>query len=235
MRPGDYNSKIQAENYHKKRFVNGLEVVNQDEMDLLRVWLSVYSDSKKSKIYLDMGTGTGRLLRILFELKPNLLLALDNSQAMLDYLKQIYIQEVNKKTLLLIRSQSNKTTLVSNSINIITSFHLMKHLENIEPTIKESYRILQPAGLIIFDILNKNSLVRLNLETCFALNENQIRDILQNNGFKIIEMKYMHTFGETIYRFLPGSIGIIFRKLDKFISNSVLRTGTKIFILAQKL
>lgn len=234
MKPGDYQLKIQAEKYYKTRFVNGLEIVNKNEMDLLKHWLTVYGNPKESTVFLDVGTGTGRLLDTILNFQPAQVIALDNSQAMLDYLKHVYSREVSNKTIRLVKSKADKTSFKNNSIDILTGFHLMKHLEKVESTIKESQDILKNSGLMIFDILNKNSIIQFNLSDCFALTEKQVKDILAHNGFKIIEIKYMHAFGETIYKFLNHPLVAIFHTFDNFFSDT-FKAGTKIFVIAQKL
>lgn len=234
MKPGDYQLKIQAEEYYKTRFGNGLEIVNKDEMDLLKHWLAVYGNPKESTVFLDVGTGTGRLLDTILNFQPAQVIALDNSQAMLDYLKHVYNREVSKKTIRLVKSKADKTLFNNNSIDIITGFHLMKHLGESESVIKESYSILKRNGFVVFDFLNKNSLIRFNVSDCFALTEKQIRNMLMNNGFKIIEIKYMHAFGETIYKFLNHPLVAIFHTFDNFFSDT-FKAGTKIFVIAQKL
>lgn len=228
MRAGDYKTPIQAEEYYKKRFSAGFDIVNRDEMKILKRWL-VRIQAKK-KVSLDVGTGTGRILRALLDSGCKKIYALDQSTAMLGYLGKIYKNEIMEGKIQPIVTPSHKIPLKPNSIDFATSFHLFKHLPNIEPTLMEVNKVLKPGGFFIFDVLNKNSLVRFNLGMCYVLSNDQLTLLLNKNGFTVDLISYIHPFGETIY----GKFGNVLGLIPEIFDNSQLKFGTKIFVLARK-
>ncbi len=228
MKKSDYQSFKQADQYYRLRFSN-LSQVNQDEMLLLEKWLK---DVGTKKIHLDLGTGTGRIVTILLKHHPKKIYALDQSEAMLKYLNHLYKKEVEAKKIRTVKATSSKIPVNSSTIDIITAFHLFKHLPDIEPTLKEADRILKKGGYLIFDALNTNSLIRFNLGTCFALSDIELFDKLSKNGFIIHNVAYLHNFGETVYNLL-GLAAKIIQPADLFMSEH-FKIGTKIFVLAKK-
>lgn len=232
MKKGDYKSIAQAKKYHQRRFKNGLEIVNLDEMRILNSWLAKIPI--KNKVILDIGTGTGRVVNSLLNYNVKKIYALDKSQAMLELLSKIYNEEIKKGRVESINASSRRIPLNTNSVDIITSFHLFKHLPDIKPTLKEINKVLKPGGYFIFDILNINSLIKFNLSTCYATDEAQIKHTLTQCGFSVKTVVYMHPLGETVYGIFGKIFGIVPRSFDKVINILGLKLGTKIFILAQK-
>lgn len=232
MKKGDYKSIAQAKKYHQGRFNNGLEIVNLDEMSIFDKWLAKIP--VKQKVILDIGTGTGRAINSLLNYNTKKIYALDQSQAMLHLLSKIYTEEIKKGRVESINASSQRIPLSSNSVDLITAFHLLKHLPNIEPTLREINKVLKPGGYFIFDILNINSLIKFNLGTCYAMTETQIKYTLVQRGFTIKAVVYMHSLGETVYGIFGKMLGTVPYTFDKLFSMLGLKLGTKIFILAQK-
>ena len=230
MKTSDYQSLKQANEYYNLRFKN-LYRVDRDEITLLENWLRSMKFHDNS-IFLDLGTGTGRVLKVLLEYRPKTIHALDQSEAMLEYLGKLYKTEINSKKIKPIKAKANKTPVKSASVNLVSAFHLFKHLPEIASTLREINRILRPRGYLIFDVLNKNSIIRFNLGTCFALTEEGVRKELETEGLKVIEIKYLHNLGETIYNIPYGEY--LVHQIDKLISFVFPKSGTKIFIVAQK-
>lgn len=230
MKKGDYQSPQAVEKYATKRFAGGLTYVSADELDIIKKWIRKSNiNNDMSKIYLDIGTGTGRVLDIILAAKPKKIYALDKSQAMLGYIKKNYSKTGLVQTFL---APSNKIPLKDNSVDTVTALHLVKHLENVKSTILEVKRVLKSGGYFIFDVLNRNSLIQLNLGTCYAISRKEIINILESMGFRVKKIYSLHTFGETVYN-LFGS-NSIFRNLDFFLSKK-LESGTKLIVIAEKI
>lgn len=231
MKKGDYKSSFQANAYDQFRFAGGLSLVDADEKKVLSGWISKIE--KPNSIYLDLGAGTGRITEEILKHKHKKVIALDLSTSMLNVLKSRLNKKHANYKLQTIVARSDNTTLGSANVDIITSFHLFKHLKSIAPTLREAARILRHRGYIIFDVLNKKSLVALNMGTCFALDQKEISKELEKAGFKVSEVKYLHCLGESVYRYeLPRNIAIV---LDNITQHLNLGVGTKMLILAQRI
>lgn len=230
MKIGEYNSPKRAQDYNLNRFRGGLKLIHSDEMEIIKKWLRV-TVSKKSPVILDLGAGTGRAISSLINVHPKTIYALDQSKAMLKLLKENYPSEVKKELVKTIVGSSRKISLPEESVDLVLSLHLFKHLRNVIPTIVQVRRVLKKSAFFVFDVLNINSIIRFNLGTCFAKDRSSIIKILKDNGFIVKEIIPLHAFGETVYN-LPVSPFIKF--IDKLISDKKLSVGTKFFILAQK-
>lgn len=232
MKKGDYKTLAQAQKYHQGRFKNGLEIVSRDEMRIFNNWLAQIPI--KNKVILDIGTGTGRIINNLLNYNVKKIYALDQSEAMLNYLREIYKEEIRNGKIQPVIAPVHKIPLNSKSTDFATAFHLFKHLPDIKPALKEINKVLRPGGYFIFDILNINSLIKFNLGTCYALSETQVRYILAQRGFAVKGIVYLHPLGETIYSIFGGILSIVPYVFDKIINVLGLKVGTKIFVLAQK-
>jgi len=226
MIKGDYETSEKAKRYETKRFSDGLSAVSQDELNLLKRFLK---NVETNKVYLDLGTGTGRVLSVTTKLNPKKIYAVDASQAMLERLQKAY----KSKKIKTINTKADKTTLKQSSVDVATSFHLFKHLEKPEKVIVEVSRVLKTDGLFAFDVLNKNSIINLNLGSCYSVNYSSINQMLTKNHLRILQVTYLHFLGETVYKMLGLANIKLVRDMDYFISNK-LKIGTKIFILAEK-
>lgn len=232
MISSDYKTEKQARAYLEHRFHKGLNKVNQDELRLLDTWIAEF-ETRKNLTFADLGTGTGRFLNTLLKYSPNKVFALDQSRAMLDQLGKKYLNQIKSKNIELIVSSAEKTGLKTKSIDLVTAFHLMKHLPNILPTIREVSRILKKDSYFIFEVLNTNSIIKLNLGTCVAISEENLRKILLNNNFKIIKIAYLHPLGETVYN-IPIFLIPLVQIFEKLVNMFLPSAGTKIFIKAIK-
>ena len=230
MKVGEYKSPNRALDYNLNRFKDNLKFIHFDEMKALEKLISI-SKLKNQAIILDLGAGTGRAIKFLLRANPKKIYAFDQSPAMLKLLEENYPNEIKKGLVKTIVGSSNKITLPKNTIDIVVSLHVFKHIKDINPTLKEVNRILNQDGFIIFDILNLNSIIRFNLGTCYALDKVYVYKTLEKNGFLVKSILPLHIFGETVYNF--GGVKII-DLIDKFISRTGFPISTKFFILAQK-
>ena len=233
MKKGDYSTIKKAKRYDKERFSGNLKTINMDEIDIIRTFIARNLHSH-SPIILDIGAGTGRVTKELIRFKPKNLFALDQSKTMLNLLIENLHHEYESGVLKIIVSNSDNIPLNNNSLDLAVSMHLFKHLTDLKPTINETSRILKKGGLFLFDFLNSRSLIKLRPTTCSIYNLQYIQGLLRDSGFLAVDHKYVHGFGETIYRFIYPNCLNFFHKIDAKISNK-LHIGTKVIIIARKI
>lgn len=232
MRPTDYKTKEQALAYEHYRFSNGLKTVAKNEENLIIKWLSKVENINEY-ICIDLASGTGRGLNLLLKAKVKKIYAIDQSDAMLSFIREKFKREVKQNRISLLNDSSNNFKIALGSIDLVLSLHLFKHLPNIIPTLTQINKSLKPNGLLVFDVLNKNSIIFSNLDTCYALSKEDIISKLTSAGFRTEKIISMHILGETIYKYLPWGTKHIFNFVDHIIS-SYLPFSTKFFILARK-
>ena len=231
MKSTDYQTLNQASAYDQNRFSDGLKIVHNDEKQILENVLKITSQKAR---FLDLGTGTGRVVKILLKYKPLKIDALDRSRAMLDQLEKNNKKEILRGKINTVQSTSDKIPLPTKSIDLITALHLFKHSPNPNRTFQEISRVLKPGGLFIFDVLNDRSIVRLNLGTCYTTTDSKLKNQLKKHNLQIKNIIYLHYFGETIYKLAGKDIGQIIHLFDQLFKSINLKFATKIFVIAQK-
>ena len=105
----------------------------------------ITSLKKDAKSVLDIGAGTGDFLnfvksdtRSVFEIEPN------QKARELAHQKRIYLEE-------------NLNDIKGKSFDVITMWHVLEHIANLEETIKEVEALLNPNGILIIAVPNFNS------------------------------------------------------------------------------
>jgi len=233
MKQGDYQTDKQAKGYHDYRFAGGLYLVHKYEAEIISSWVKSI-EMPENSIIADIGTGTGRIIKELTEFYPKRIYAVDISLAMLEQLSRNFKKEVVSGLIKTIISSSSNIPLKKNSVDLAISLHLFKHLSNPKPSIISISKILKQKGYFIFDLLNINSIVRFNLQTCYAYSFSVVKSMLEEEGFEIKNVMYLNNFGETIYS-ITGSIANVVYLLDKMITKANVKLGVKMLILAQKI
>ena len=113
------------------------------------------SSSNENIIHLDIGSGTGDLIKLIQTNIPNA-----KSEAV-DYTDEL-MQNPNVKVAI---SDLNIDVLPfpDNKFDVITCTEVLEHLENFRLILRESFRTLKPGGISIFttpNVLNLNSRLR---------------------------------------------------------------------------
>jgi ubiquinone/menaquinone biosynthesis C-methylase UbiE len=104
--------------------------------------------------HLDVGSGTGELLRILARHYPLHSFACDYTDELMEKPDQkVHIVDLNR----------NSLPFANDRFAIVTCIELIEHLENHRNVIRELYRVLRPGGLAVLstpNILNLRSRLR---------------------------------------------------------------------------
>ena len=104
--------------------------------------------------HLDVGSGTGELLRVVKERYPVRSFGCDYTDKLVQVPGlQIDIVDLNRQTL----------PYADNRFTLVTCIETIEHLENYRQVIREIYRVLQPGGTAVFstpNILNLRSRLR---------------------------------------------------------------------------
>jgi len=150
--------------------------------------------SFKDKTVLDYGCGSGMFLQAVSnEVKKGIGIDLD-----IEVAKKI----VSANNIVLKEIKSEKDIESFSNINIITSFDVLEHIQNLEPLLESFKKILEPDGQIIISGPTENFLYRLARKiTRFGLtgrilgeeehvsNIVDIKKIMVNKGFMITKNK----------------------------------------------
>lgn len=234
MRSDDYMSQKKARSYREGRFYGkgGALVEDHEKRYLLQ---SIEDFTSKRDSYLDFAGGTGRVAKYVVD-NCNLksITLADSSKYMIEQAKD-FIQS-SKATFLLVQ-QKKKPAPIKKKYDIITTFHFIKHI----PNPGDYFTIFSDAqkkdGLLVFDFLNKNSLVAFNKETCFLYSKSEIQKMLNDAGYELRNSKHVELLGESIYIKvpIPYILKLVLNSIDQLLSNTLLRPfATKVLISAVK-
>jgi len=194
-----------------------------------KIILDAINSIKKPEVrILDVACGTGRLLsEIIHSNKRIKYTGLDTSEAMIDELKNKKISPKEGDEIKLILSDSEKIPFKDNSFDIVFTYHLLWHipLKNQKKVIKEMMRVVNPAGLVIFDTINKNFLwkkVKLlfglkNDPEMYCLSFSEVKKII--DGGKIINIHRL--FDMPLKNKQLFEISDVINKLQKILPDSL--------------
>ena len=209
-----------ADKYDDDRFGNtyGRYIDMQEK----RIMSKLLKNNLKDRT-LDLACGTGRFLDFACN-------GADASSQMLAIARQKYpdcnLQECN----------ALETSFGNESFKTILSFHFVMHLnkEDTSAFLDETYRLLEPNGMLIFDFPSKyrRKLVNYKASSWHASNHLGIDDLEQIPNKWIVE-KYYGILFFPIHRF-PVKIRFLFKGLDTLLCRSFLKKYASYLIVVMR-
>ncbi len=167
----------------------------------------------KDKEILDYGSGTGLICFQLFE-EANSIVAMDNSQGMLDELNR-KITQANITNITTHLHNANSDTLSKNQFDLIVTAMTLHHIKNTQSFILNATDALKNGGyLAISDLESEDgtfhSLGNDDVEH-FGFDKEKIRTLFENTGLDII---YLET-NETIHKHRDFDVFLAIGKLNR--------------------
>ncbi len=210
-------SIIDPDEYTKDRFstLAGRMIDETEEKAVAYLLLGYLPQNTENKLkILDVATGTGRLA---FFLERNLkqveITGVDINENMLKGARDIAKEKKSK--IIFIKGDIYHLPFKKEQFDVVVGLRFSMHLPHIDKTIKEFSRILEKGGILIFDIFNYHSVLRIKLgnmekKECGFYTIEEITKVAQNYGFKLLEHKGILLFGETILRKISGKVLFLF-------------------------
>jgi ubiquinone/menaquinone biosynthesis C-methylase UbiE len=197
-----------AEDYDKKRF----------SCECRRVVDGVFKDYvlsavDKKKQILDAGCGTGRFA-VFFAEKGKKVTAMDISDSMLEKTKEkAKIKKVDGN-MFFIKGDIENIPLPDDSLEAISTIHVLVHYPDINKAVTEFKRVLKPGGIIVFEVANSFVSRWYNDARKFFLKQKffsyadyyhsfkTVRSILEENGFSVCITKKVKKIPKVVMHFL---------------------------------
>lgn len=128
------------------RYWQNREYEHQSEVIAIQRMLS----GKKFANTVDIGGGFGRLTKILAEISEEVTLV--EPSAKMRTMAKDFLQSIPHVNL--VSGSAVKTTLPTNSQNLVVSVRVLHHLTDLEPVLHEFARITKPKGLVLIEFAN---------------------------------------------------------------------------------
>ena len=138
-------------------FENQFRGTRQQIREMQRVYLPYLESTKtvtKDTMILDLGCGRGEWLELLKE-NGYIAKGIDTNKVMVRQCMDLSLEVVEADVIEYLRSQED------NSFGAITGFHIVEHLpfKTLVALFDESFRILKPGGIIIFETPNPENII----------------------------------------------------------------------------
>jgi demethylmenaquinone methyltransferase/2-methoxy-6-polyprenyl-1,4-benzoquinol methylase len=139
-------------------FLNHFFTANLDRGWRKKIIKYISVNNIKSKIVLDLASGTGDMAIELLNLDPKKVYSFDISPKMLD----IQRKKVSDERVAIEVADSEDMPVESGTVDIVTIAFGIRNFENLEKSLNEIYRVLRPDGLLIvlemFNLEKRNRL-----------------------------------------------------------------------------
>lgn len=212
------------------------KMLSDKETGFINYYLSKVSGRK----ILDIGVGTGRILTELIKNSPkdSKIYGLDISQKMVRICRKKFIN-INKIREIKVCDLSKQNLCYKNNFDFITAIRVLKYNKNWPEIIKKVYGALEKDGIFVFTMLNRNSLNKFSRYpiSLYKTDPKEIKDLLRENGFEILEIKTFTRIPDIIYELFNYQIyarvlSYFEEVLDIFFGKAKL--GRILFIAARK-
>jgi len=181
-------------------------------------------------LLLDLGVGTGRILKTLSEnTKTNSeIYGLDISSVMVAICKEKF--KDNKKIKeIKIRDIANKDNFLKNKFDFITAIRVLKYNENWRLIIKKVYNHLNSGGIFVFTMPNSKSINRFfkGAISMHRTSTKELRKVSAGSGFEILEIRSFTKLPDFFYDI---SKNLLLAKCTLFVEKILELIFGKIFL-----
>ncbi len=205
-------SKINPVEYTLHRFTSpsGRLIDDAEKKSVLNLLFSSGINNKRKLKILDVATGPGRLAFFLEEhLEKAEITGVDINENMLRRAKQI--AQKNDSKVKFVKGDIYNLPFQNSRFDVVVGLRFSMHLPRINKAIEEFSRVLKDDGILIFDIFNYRSILRLKLgnmekKDCGYYKIEEITKTALNYGLKRLEHKGILFFGETLLRQFPDEL-----------------------------
>lgn len=229
-------SKVNPADYENIRFgTNAGKIIDEAEKESVYKLLKKYIPKTSQGTYriLDVATGPGRLAFYLEKHLPAAdITGVDINNNMLEKARR-FAQE-NKSKVKFVTGDIYKLPFIDNQFDAVVGLRFSMHIPPIDKVIREFSRILKKDGVLIFDIFNYHSILKLlthniKKEESGFYTIAEMTQIAGNYRCKLQGYKGILLFGETLLRIFPDKLLILLSPLinppklvDRFSSKLVL-------------
>ncbi len=223
-------------NYSNVWVKSGKKRMSEKEMGFINYFLN-----KKQPInLLDIGVGNGRILQnhIINTRNGTEIFGMDISDKMVDICKDKFKNESKIKEIK-VRDVSKIAACFSERFDFITAIRILKYNEDWENIFKEIYLKLNSGGILIFDMLNKNSINKFSNYKIpiYRATKIELENKLEKVGFKVLDIKTFSRIPDLFYELSENKAYIyLLFLLEKLISIILGKTflGRILFISVSK-
>ncbi len=228
-----YSAKTCANTYDKKRFTSyGGKLFDKIDKSIL---LKNVPKEKNVKI-LECGTGTGRLAIELAKYGYNVL-ATDVSFPLMRKLKEKISNLDLQGNIKVQHEDIFQLSFPDNSFDFVYAIRVINIIGNNQykkEAINELCRVVKSGGIVLFDIVNKNSLAFFKKRDVHISTGEAETIIKQNTDLEIIKKIGRLTFSQTVLELPIRPLAFLISKIDQFFSDISPILCTRIYFVIKK-
>jgi len=230
-KPYDYSSAKEAEKYSKNRFKGKSgEMIDVFERDIICNFIG----GKRWHGAVDLGAGTGRVsLHLLDCARIDKLVLVDVSDQML-LLAKSNLKNRSEK-LNFVKRDATRTGFKNNSFDLTVSFHLVKHVADLDSLVHEISRITKKGGFVLAEVTNSHSLAWFWRNGAKLRSYGEVMRVAEKHGLVREAVSGCNIFGESVYWLIPVALLSYFYKFDRLVSSMLTFNCSKIIFLFRKI
>lgn len=197
IKKGEIYSKVyksaQGYDLYADSYEKDYEYLNSFENDVLYKFLG----NLKDKEVLDVGCGTGRLIKFMSE-RGAQVSGTDVSEGMLE------IARKNFPDLSFVKAEAENLPYEDNSFDLVVAAFVIVHLKNLDKFFEEVYRVLKDGGVFILSNINQRKAPKLELkdgeEIVIESHYHRPEDVLKELGRNLFNLeKEEFVFGRGVW------------------------------------
>ncbi len=214
-------SEVHPADYEKARFYTnaGKLIDNTEKRTVLELLIKYQKYHYRQKI-LDIACGPGRLSFFLEKNMENAdITGIDINKNMLTGAK--VNARKRKSRVKFVQADLYHLPFAPNQFDAVAGLRFSMHLPDIDTVLKEIQRVLKPEGILIFDIFNVRSILKLksitgskSVNTGLYSYQDMV-GIANDNKLKFLGKRGILLFGETIIRRFPEQLLFLISPLLK--------------------
>ena len=201
----------------------------------VRLFENIFPPIHEQAQVLEVGAGTGRFTLPALD-RGCRLIATDINETMLEELREKIRRRGDSDRCEIRIEDIFKLSFESEMFDLVFCLHVIPRFLNLkdqEEAISELTRVVKPGGRLLFNYRNSSSVYRF-LHKGHTVKHSHIRQLLNNHGLRIVDLRCKHFMNRKLLNSLPIFCGRLISGIDRATERCWTSTGWDNFVLAEK-
>jgi 2-polyprenyl-3-methyl-5-hydroxy-6-metoxy-1,4-benzoquinol methylase len=239
MSNNNYNNKQYWDNFNSKYSGNwksaAKEELSKRELSFVNKYLS-----RDAKNILDIGVGNGRIMQNIIDKSGDKaeIYGIDISEKMVEICRQKFNNEIKVKAIKICDASAPAGICFDKIFDFVSAVRIVKYNKDWVKMIENVYSKLAPGGVLVFSMLNINSLSRFADYgvAVYQISKKDISALLKNTAFEILEISSVSKLPAFLYHVDNRLYSKLLIGLEKFLEVILGKSlwGKEFFIAVKK-